>query len=291
MFAPIFPLLIRIEENCLLMLIRINQQSHGGELKIYLIIPAYNEQERIRQTLEDYCGTLSRNYKEDACIAVISDSNDRTNEIVSKYAKGRNVKLLKNRIKRGKGAALLKGFELACGDRNAEIVGFVDADPSITGSEIVRLIERLRESDADGVIASRYVKGSKLIGRQRPARYFASRGYNLLVRLLFGFKYHDTQCGAKFFKKRALCSILRTLALTDMSFDLDLLYEMRQRGFRVEEVPITYRWINQGSSLRLNKQVPQMFMVAIGYRIIKSPLNAIVPPSVKGAVYNFFRGW
>jgi dolichol-phosphate mannosyltransferase len=262
-------------------------------LKIYLIIPAYNEQERIKQTLEDYCGTLSRRYGEEACIAVISDSNDRTNEIVSKYAKGRNggVRLLKNRVKKGKGAALHQGFELACKDREARIVGFVDADPSITGTEIVRLIDRLVESDSDGVIASRYVKGSRLIGRQRPARYFASRGYNLLVRSLFGFKYRDTQCGAKFFKKKALCSILRTLALTDMSFDLDLLYEMRQRGFRIDEVPITYRWINEGSSLRLNKQVPQMFMVAVGYRIIKSPLNALVPPSLKGAVYNFFRGW
>jgi hypothetical protein len=66
---------------------------------------------------------------------------------------------------------------------------------------------------------------------------------------------------------------------------------MGRRGSRVEEVPITYRWINEGSSLRLNKQIPQMFMVAIGYRIIKSPLNALVPPAIKGAVYNFFRDW
>jgi dolichol-phosphate mannosyltransferase len=173
----------------------------------------------------DYCRTLTRRYVESVCIAVISDSNDLTNEIVSKYAKnqGGRVKLFKNRKKQGKGAALLKGFELACKDKEAKVVGFVDADPSITGSEIVRLIERLKEGGADGVIASRYVKGSKLIGRQRTARYVASRAYNVIVRAMFGFGYHDTQCGAKFFRKEALCSILKTLALTDMSFDLDLL--------------------------------------------------------------------
>lgn len=262
-------------------------------MKVYVIIPAYNEQERIRDTLEEYGRTLLREYGKDVCMVVISDSTDLTNRIVSRYAgrhRGR-VKLFTSKEKKGKGAALLKGFSLACKDPEAEIVGFVDADPSIKGPEIARLIRKVREDGVDGAIASRYVKGSRLVGKQRLARFLASRGYNLMVRALFCFGYHDTQCGAKFFRKRALCSILDTLALTDMSFDLDLLYEMRQRGFRVMEVPITYRWINKGSSLKLKRQVPQMFAVALGYRIIKSPLNAVVPPRLKGAVYNFFRGW
>ncbi len=262
-------------------------------MRIYVIMPAYNEQGRILATLKEYWHALGSAYGKDVRLIVVSDSTDNTNKIVAGYARKQHggIKLFRGSEKKGKGAALARGFAYACADSKMTVVGFVDADPVIPGKEITKLIGYLGERGTDGVIASRYARGSVWIGRQRPVRYIASRAYNQLVRLLFGLPYRDTQCGAKFFKKRALCGILNTLALTDMSFDLDLLYEMHLHGFRVVEKPVAYRWIREGSTLVLKKQIPQMMIVALGYRITRSPINVLVPPALKGAVYNFFKRW
>lgn len=262
-------------------------------MKIYIITPAYNEEERITKTLEEYKDTVIRKYKNDVEIIVVSESTDRTNSIVSNYAsKYKQIKLLAStKIKFGKGGAIVKGFALACKDSDADIIGFSDADPSISGQEIVKLIEQLKKRQVDGVVASRYVKGSKIIGKQRLTRFVASRAYNIMIRILFGLKFYDTQCGAKFFKKKALCSLVEHLSLTDMSFDLDLLYEMQKRGFRIIEVPIRYNMIYEGTKLRLKKQIPQMFMVAIGFRLKHSRFNKYFSPKLKGFVYNAIRKW
>jgi glycosyltransferase involved in cell wall biosynthesis len=257
-----------------------------------MIVPAYNEEGRILETLEDYRKTLIGRYGDAIRIVVASDSTDGTNRIVSGYARRhRQVSLYIKKERQGKGAALLRGFQLACQDPDTTIVGFADADPSISGSEMVKMLECLNRKGVDGAIASRYVKGSRWIGRPRPSRLVASRCYNLMVRALFGFPYKDTQCGAKFFRKGALCSALGSIMLTDMSFDINLLYEMRKRKLNVVETPITYRWVNEGSTLRLKRQVPQMFMVALGYKIVRSPLKDVVPDRLKGFVYNLLKRW
>ncbi len=262
-------------------------------MKVCIVIPAYNEEKRIIHTLNDFEKTIIKKYGNNVEILVVSESTDKTNSIVRTYAfKHKQIRLLRETQRHGKGGALIKGFAIACQSHKWDVVGFVDADPSITGVQVMKLLDRLSsDHNVDGVIASRYSAGSKILGEQKLSRLIASRAYNIFLRILLGFNYVDTQCGAKFFRTNVLRSILPYLALTDMSFDLDLLYQMQVKKYNVVEVPITYNMITEGTKLRMTKQVPQMFIVAIGYRIAKSRFKVLVPSKVKGKIYHYIKKW
>jgi hypothetical protein len=135
------------------------------------------------------------------------------------------------------------------------------------------------------------MEGSNILGDLTTTRFIASRGYNIMIRALFGLDYTDTQCGAKFFKADALQIILKRIKLTDLSFDINLLYELHRAGFNVKEVPITYSIVNEHSKVNVGKQIPKMFVITLGYRITKSPLNKIIPHKFKGQVFNRIRRW
>lgn len=241
----------------------------GVVLRLCIVIPAYNEEKRIIRTLEDFRKTIMAKYKNDVDILIVSESTDKTNSIVKSYAsRYRQIKLVGQGKRRGKGGAIIKGFEIASRSRKWDVIGFVDADSSMSGREIIKLLGRLNgDKSIDGVIASRYIDGSRITGDLKASRFIASRMYNIMVRLLFGFKYSDTQCGAKFFRNSALRDTLPKLSLNDMSIDLDLLYQMKLGRFNVVEVPITYSMIQEGTKLDLKRHIPQMFVDAIRYRI------------------------
>jgi hypothetical protein len=129
-------------------------------------------------------------------------------------------------------------------EARAPLVGYVDADGSTSMEEMVRLFAAL--SHADGAIGSRWVEGATLTVRQGILRRLESRGFNLLIRLLFGLSYHDTQCGAKVFTKRAVDAVLPRMVSRGFEFDVELLWRLRTTGFRIVEIPI--EWQNKGDS-------------------------------------------
>ena len=101
-------------------------------------------------------------------------------------------------------------------------------------------------STVDGAIGSRWIAGSTLKVRQGLLRQLESRAFNLLIRVLFGLRYHDTQCGAKVFKKSAIDAVVPQMISRGFEFDVELLWRLRGAGFRVIEVPI--EWQNKGDS-------------------------------------------
>ena len=92
--------------------------------------------------------------------------------------------------------------------------------------------------------------------RQGLLRRLESRGFNLLIRVLFGFSYHDTQCGAKVFKRAAIDAVLPAMVSRGFEFDVELLWRLKRAGFRVIEVPI--EWQNQGDSRVEKKDMIRM---------------------------------
>jgi glycosyltransferase involved in cell wall biosynthesis len=238
-------------------------------LKICIAIPVYNEEKRIVKTLEDLKKSLIRKYRKDLILLFVCDgSTDNTEVIVKGYAKlYSQIRLVTERGRLGKGGAIIKGFNLLCDRYHPDIIGFVDADSSIPGEEILKLLKHLERKNVDGVIASRYLKKSKVVGDLGVGRFIASRFYNALVRLLFGLDFSDTQCGAKFFKARALCPALKDIHLTGMSFDINLIYEIRRRNFNIEEVPVRYNTILEGTKVRLLEQIPKMLLSTVMYRL------------------------
>ncbi len=209
-------------------------------MQLWIIIPAYNEEDRIKPTLRDYSkavwlsGISSR-------IVVVSDSVDKTDKIVTKFSKqAKNVKLIKNKVRKGKGYAIIMGFKYAMKNaKHNSLIGFVDADDAVTAKEYGKMVKILLDENADGIIASRYTKGSKTVDLERK-RVLASRGYNLLARALFGIGFNDTQCGAKIFRYDALKRVVNRVILTGAGFDLNILYELKRQGAKIVETGITY---------------------------------------------------
>jgi glycosyltransferase involved in cell wall biosynthesis len=247
--------------------------------RISIIIPAWNEEERIEKTLKSYINSFKKDFTNFEVIVVTDGSEDATPKIVERLSKKYDcIRHVHPDIKLGKGGAIIEGFKLASGD----IIGFVDADCSTPPASIKLLIENL--DNCDGVIASRWANGST-VGKKQPfARRVASRTFNLLVRILFGFEFEDTQCGTKFFRKDAIKSVTNELGLTDWAFDIDLLYRLHKKNYLIKEIPIA--WNDQtGSKLDLGKTSIKMFFSVIGLRVKTSRLAFLAKSRVVKWLY------
>jgi dolichol-phosphate mannosyltransferase len=218
-----------------------------------IVIPAYNEENRIRQLF----GTIGRF---DGELIVVCDGTDGTAGVVEEIARTRtdlNIRCLTFDHRLGKGGGVIAGLTAA----QSPLVGFCDADGSTTMSEMMRLFSCIGMND--GAIGSRWVEGSTLKVRQGILRRLESRSFNFLIRCLFGLSFHDTQCGAKVFRKTAIDKILTSMVSRGFEFDVELLWRLRRAGCRVVEVPI--EWQNKGDS-RVRKR-DMMRMVAGLFRV------------------------
>ena len=240
-------------------------------MKLSIVIPAYNEEARIQPTLDAYTSYFGARYgSEVELVVVVNGSRDRTEEIArAAAAKNPQVKLVVEPRAIGKGGAIMRGFAVATGDR----VGFVDADNATAPEAFNDLVEHI--GDAGAIIASRYIPGAKVSPRQPPARRIASRFFNTLVRLLFGLRISDTQCGAKLLRGDAMRAALPHLGLTRWAFDVDLLFQLRRLGWRITEVPTT--WSEPGGSkLKIGRTSLEMFVAICRLRLLYSPLRWVV---------------
>jgi glycosyltransferase involved in cell wall biosynthesis len=227
------------------------------EARYSLIIPAYNEEHRITP-LFDAIGRF------DGELIVVCDGGDSTADIVDRIAARRQdltIRCLRFDHRLGKGGGVIAGLKAA----RSPLVGYFDADGSTSIGEMKRLFLTL--STGDGAIGSRWVPGSTLKVRQGILRQLESRAFNLLIRSLFGLTYHDTQCGAKVFKKSAIDAVVPLMISRGFEFDVELLWRLRNAGYRVAEVPI--EWQNKGDSRVQKRDMIRMlsglFMVRFGF--------------------------
>ncbi|MDI6888174.1 MAG: glycosyltransferase family 2 protein [Methanocellales archaeon] len=219
---------------------------------ISLIIPAYNEEKRIEKSLTDYQAFAGKNYSDYELLVVCDGCTDRTPEIVKEFCRqDSHIKILEFPHKLGKGGGVLEGFKVAKGD----LIGFVDADGAVSPEEFDKLVKAL--NGADCAIASRHVATSKILAKQSLLRRTASRGFNLLVRMMFGLPFKDTQCGAKVIKKNIVDDILPKMISRGYEFDVELLWRIKKSGRIIKEVPIT--WHHKGESRFSLKYAPRMF--------------------------------
>ncbi len=233
-------------------------------------MPAYNEEKRIGPTLERYSAFFDEHYPDYEIFVILNGCKDNTLEIVKDYAnKFDNIRFKNYKEAIGKGGAIIEGFKLVEGD----FIGFVDADCATPPKAFFELVKNIGGNQ--GIIASRWLDGSKIGQKQPFLRRFFSRGFNLFVKLNFFFHYTDTQCGAKLFTKRAVKKIYPYLGLTRWAFDIDILYHMKRNKFRVIEYPT--EWNDQeGSKLNAKKAIPNMFLSVVRLRLLYSPFKFIV---------------
>jgi hypothetical protein len=158
-------------------------------------------------------------------------------------------------------------------------VGYADADGAVSPHELVKLLGFLDQYDC--VVASRWLKESRIV---RPEPFFnivAGRVYNFLVRSLLFLRVRDTQCGAKFVRREALDRILAAVTVTNRAFEISLLYHVRKSGGTIGEIPI--EWSHDGRSrMPIGKAIPIMVLSLLGLRMMNSPLRRYVPADLVG---------
>ena len=219
-----------------------------------IIIPAYNEENRIGGLLSQMAGSSAE-------YLVVCDGTDTTPEVVRQFAganPGLPLRCLTYPERLGKGGAVRKGFRHA----TRPLVGFMDADGSTSIAQMAELFSAL--DGADCVIGSRWLPGSVVPERQGIARRIESRGFNILIRSLFSLSLSDTQCGAKVFKKSAIDAVIGDMVSTGFEFDVELLWRLSLKGFSIRERPIT--WHNQEESRVRGTDIVTMLIRLISIR-------------------------
>lgn len=242
------------------------------EPSLLLLIPAYNEEHRIEPVLRDYSRYFESSYTgKFQLVVVLNGCKDNTLDVVQKVAKDHpNIAALEFPAPIGKGGALIEGLRLApLGD----LIGYVDADGATSPKSFHDLVQHTAEAEC--VIASRWVPGAILHQSQSGKRQFASRVFHGIVQALFWMNIKDTQCGAKVMRREAVQSIHSSLRITDMAFDLNLLYALKRNGFKVLEVPT--EWTDQaGSKVVLGKTSISMLLSALRLRLVYSPFHRLL---------------
>ena len=201
-----------------------------------IVLPAYNESERIAATLGKIFSYAERNGWKCEVIVVNDGSNDDTAQIVRQYAAQRpNLRLLDNPGNRGKGYSVRNGMLHAHGD----IVLFSDADLSSPIAEAEKLLSAIK-SGADVAIGSRWLKTELQIQRQPLYRQLFGRIFNLLLRMVLGLRFKDTQCGFKAFTRDAARCLFPLQRIERWAFDPELLYLAKRFRLSVREVPVEW---------------------------------------------------
>ena len=205
-----------------------------------LVIPARNEAKRIEGTLVAYAEAFSRDTE---ILVVVNGTTDATADIARRCAEPYpHVTVIDIPEKIGKGGAVRAGFMRARGT----YVGFVDADMATAPHEYRRIL--VAAQTADGALGSRWVRGSRVLGRS-PLRAVASRMFVGVVQSLVGLHWADTQCGAKIFHRRFLPAYLAASRVNDLAFDVELLLLLTRAGARISEVPTAWTAVPGSSSL------------------------------------------
>lgn len=229
-------------------------------VQLSIIVPAYNEAARLQKTLPIFFAYLESISVETELIVVDDGSTDGTADIsrkllaIANSSAGRlKTALISYPQNRGKGHAVRTGFLAAKG----AIALFSDADLSTPITETSKLVTPIIAGSYDVTFGSRALN-RRLIGAHQPwFREQGGRVFNLIVRLLTGLKYWDTQCGFKAFRMDLCRPLFEAMKTTGFGFDVELLLLAEKAGLRLYECPI--RWNHcEGSRVDLRSDSYRM---------------------------------
>jgi len=222
-----------------------------------IIVPAYNEEARLGDSLRKIFDYMTENIPSAELIVVDDGSTDRTLETAEKICaeySSLKTKVLGCEKNHGKGYAVRKGLIKSSGD----IALFTDADLSAPISELPKLVEPLKDRRYHVTFGSRALDRS-LIGTHQPwQREQGGRLINLMIRRMTGLPFADTQCGFKAFRMKKFRPLLELMTIDRFGFDVEFLFVAMHNGLRLKEIPV--RWNNvEGSKVSAVRDTRRMF--------------------------------
>jgi len=225
--------------------------------ELSIVIPAFEEEARLGDTLARVLGFLHENSPKTEVIVVDDGSGDSTADVASSASSQFphiNVNVIRYEQNRGKGFAVKTGLLAA----KADIALFSDADLSTPIEEMSKLIDPIKSGEFDVTFGSRALDRS-LIGTHQPwRREQGGKVMNLIIRTMSGLPFADTQCGFKAFNMLKFRPLLDVMTIDRFGFDVEFLFVANHHGLRLAEIPV--RWNNvEGSKVSVVRDTRRMF--------------------------------
>jgi glycosyltransferase involved in cell wall biosynthesis len=206
-------------------------------LDLSVVVPAFNESQRLGHSLQLVAEYLDRSGLETEIIVVDDGSTDGTGALARQELANRRARVLSNSGNRGKGHSVRRGV-LEAGGRTILIT---DADLSCPIAEHAHLARAMRDGALDVAIGSRSLPDSRVEVHQHRGRELMGKTFNVFVRALTGLPYVDTQCGFKLVDRARTRRIFEQLKVDSFAYDVELLVLSAQAELRVAEVPVVWR--------------------------------------------------
>jgi dolichyl-phosphate beta-glucosyltransferase len=209
---------------------------------ISIVVPAYNEEARVGSTLDAMIAWLDAQGEDYEILVADDGSKDGTVRVVEeRRAKNLRVRVVPLPENRGKGAAVRTGVLAARGD---EIL-FSDADLATPIEELVNLRAAMKRDGTEIAIASRALPESDIRTRQHPLRELMGRTFNVILRSVVMGGVKDTQCGFKLFRGDVGRALFGEATVDGFAFDVEILLLAHAHKYRVSEVPVVWRHVEQ----------------------------------------------
>jgi glycosyltransferase involved in cell wall biosynthesis len=221
--------------------------------ELSIVIPAFNEEKRLARTLERIREYIAAKGLGAEVIVVDDGSSDDTAKLAEEWcARMPILRLLSNGRNRGKGYSVCHGMLEARG----RITLFTDADLSAPIEEADKLLSSLNHAEV--AIGSRALDRSLISVHQSRFRELAGILFNLIVRLMTGVDFLDTQCGFKAFIRQPAMIIFEQQRVEGFGFDPEILFLAKRHGLRVVEIPV--RWAHDpATKVRVFRDSLRMF--------------------------------
>ncbi|MBS0210536.1 MAG: glycosyltransferase [Planctomycetes bacterium] len=224
--------------------------------ELTLIIPAYNEEQRLRPTLETLTGFLDRQGIDYRVVVVDDGSSDGTAHVSDDF--GPRCSTLRLPENQGKGAAVRQGLLAATG----RIVGFTDADLPYDLNNLITAYRILDREECEVVFGARDLNGAAQLAPRKLTRRIATTVFSKIVATLISREVTDTQCGLKLFSRAAAYDIFSLASVNGFAFDVEVVFLTQHLRIPFKRIPVTL--VNEYSTtLSLTRHSIPMLLDAV----------------------------
>jgi dolichol-phosphate mannosyltransferase len=235
--------------------------------RVSIVVPTYDEKENISEFSRRLAPVTQSLGGKVGVVFVDDNSPDGTGaEIKALMRRSPNIRLIEREGKQGLGTAYLDGFRYAVANFDPDIVIQIDADLQHPPEMVENLVHKVAAGEADVAIASRHVKGGSFKGLNK-RRKIVSRGASWLSRTILGLHVKDTTTGFKALSRRAVDTILEHPPRSNgFIFQVESLYILKTRGFKMVEVPFTFEERAKGASKMGTGEIWEFFLGVLSIR-------------------------